>query len=110
MIPYFEEIENVHYENLIEHEMISYYQVSKLEFSKEDSLQKLASFYTQTFREKGHLRRLIALLDDDDRNIQQIGVNALTDVLKVLLNNSNQKKFLKPLSNSHLDESLEITG
>lgn len=110
MIPYFEEIENVHYENLIEHEMISYYQVSKLEFSKEDSLQKLASFYTQTFREKGHLRRLIALLDDDDRNIQQIGVNALTDVLKALLNNSNQKKLLKPLSNSHLDESLKITG
>jgi hypothetical protein len=108
MIPYFEEIENIHYENLIKHEMNSYHQVSKLEFSKEESLQRLANYHAQTFKEKGHLRRLIALLDDEDYNIQQIGVNALTDILKALLNNSNQK-FLKPLSNPHLDESLEIT-
>ena len=93
IFPYVEEIESNHYEKLIEHEMIPYYHVLKLEFKREESLQGLANFYVRTFREKGHLRRLIALLDDDDGNVQQIGVNALIDVVKVLLTGFDQEVY-----------------
>jgi len=44
--------------------------------------------------ENGHLRRLITLLDDDDdTKVQQIGVNALIEVVKNVLINSDDKKF-----------------
>jgi len=92
MIPYSGEIKSFHGEELIEHEIISYFHLQNLEFNKNDSLQRLASFYARTSMENGHLRRLIALLDDDDTKVQQIGVNALIEAVENLIN-SDDKKF-----------------
>lgn len=92
-IPYLDEIEIFNLEN-IKDEMLHYYHTQMLEFNKNAALKKLAMFYACTFREKGHLRRLIALLDDDEYNIQQIGIDALIEVSKVLLTHSKDKKFL----------------
>ncbi len=104
MIPYFEEIQYIDYENLIIQKMTQYNHTSKLEFSEEGSLQRLASFYAKTFMERGHMRRLIALLDDDDDKVQKIGVNALTELINFLLNTSNEKKLIKSHSDSHMDK------
>lgn len=99
MIPYLEEMEDLSYESHIEHEII-YSNFLSLE-AKEDSLRKLAHFYSQTFMEKGHLRKLVALLDDNDYNIQQVGIDALNDVVEFLLTNSNEKKLIKLSNNIH---------
>lgn len=97
MVPCLEEIEDTH-ENLIQPETTRYLAILNAKSSEKESLQKLTNFYASTFTEKGHLRRLIALLDDDDYDIQQMGVNALTDVVEFLLTDSNNKKFTKPLN------------
>jgi hypothetical protein len=39
-----------------------------------------------TFLEKGHLRRLAALLDDEDSHVQMMGINGLIYAIKSLTN------------------------
>jgi hypothetical protein len=80
-----------------------------LEFNKKEAMQRLASFYVNTFREKGHIRRLTALLDDEEYEIQQIGIDALTEVLEILLTHYNEKHVIDALNNSQRDESTQIT-
>lgn len=109
MFPYFEKIENIIDENLNENEIIPYKNTSKLELNNEDAVQNLANLYARTFMEKGHLRRLIALLDNEDEKVKLIGFNALMDVLKVLLTDYKNKTFIKTISNSYLDKSLQVT-
>jgi len=46
----------------------------------------LANIYAMTFLEKGHLRRLIAFLDDDDYNVQMMGINGLSYAIESLTN------------------------
>lgn len=93
MAPYLDENKGFHNKKLIKHEITSYFHLQNLEFSKNDSLQRLASFYAITSMEKGHLRRLIALLDDDDTKVRQIGVNALIKVVKKILTNCDDKNL-----------------
>lgn len=95
IIPYSEEMENFSDKNFIKQEII-HLPLQNLESSEEDSLQKLTDFYVSTFMEKGHLRRLIALLDDHDHKVQQMGFNALIGIVEGILANSNEK-FIKPL-------------
>ncbi|MEN4006292.1 MAG: hypothetical protein PQ964_02865 [Methanobacteriaceae archaeon] len=71
----------------------SYFHLQNLESNKNDSLQRLASFYARTSMENGHIRRLIALLDDDDAKVQQIGANALIEAVENILINSDDKKL-----------------
>ena len=54
----------------------------KLEFNQKNAMLKMVSLYSKTYKEKGHLRRLIGILDDDDHKIQKNGIDALIDVLK----------------------------
>jgi len=88
IFPYFEKIEDIIDKNLNENEIIPHKNTSKLELNKEDAVQNLANLYARTFMEKGHLRRLIALLDNEEDNVRIIGFYALMDVLKVLLTDS----------------------
>ena len=101
MVPYLEEIEN--YDEKEYKEMICL-NIQNSKSSEKESLQKLADFYASTFTERGHLRRLISLLDDEDYDIQQIGVNALTEIVEILLKDSTEKKLIKPLTSSDLEK------
>ena len=101
MVPYLEEIEN--YDEKEYEEMICL-NIQNSKSSEKESLQKLADFYASTFTERGHLRRLISLLDDEDYDIQQIGVNALTEIVEILLKDSTEKKLIKPLTSSDLEK------
>ncbi|MGZ7067203.1 MAG: hypothetical protein ACXVHT_02775 [Methanobacterium sp.] len=83
IIPYLEKIDNIDDENLIEEEIIPH--IIQLELNKKGATKKLANFYVRTFREKGHVRRLIALLDVEDKYTKEVGIDALMKVLKVLL-------------------------
>ena len=85
---YFDKIEDLNNENT-ENELLNQYQNQILEFNKNNALNGLASLYIHTFKEKGHLRRLIALLDDDDHNVQKIGIDALIEISKILLKYPN---------------------
>jgi hypothetical protein len=101
MVPYLEEIENY---NEKEYEEMICLNIQNSKSSEKESLQKLADFYASTFTERGHLRRLISLLDDEDYDIQQIGVNALTEIVEILLKDSTEKKLIKPLTSSDLEK------
>lgn len=103
MIPYLEEIEDYN-ETFMKYKEGSCLNIQDPKSDEKEPLQKLADFYTSTFTEKGHLRRLISLLDDDDPNIQQIGVNALTDVVEILLKDSTKKRLMKPVTSSDLEK------
>ena len=101
MIPYLEEI--------VDYDEIGYKELNCLstqnsKSSEKKSLQKLADFYASTFTERGHLRRLVFLLDDEDYEVQQIGFNALMDIVEVLLIDSAEKRLVKPLTISDLDK------
>lgn len=67
---------NYHY-----HETIM--EINKLE-SNENNFNNLIDLYALTFREKGHLNHLIALLNDENPEVRTMGVNGLLYVLKVL--------------------------
>ena len=97
MIPYLEEIENY---DEIGYKETSCLNIQNSKSRERESLQRLAGFYASTFTERGHLRRLISLLNDGDEDIQQIGVNALTDVIEILLKDSTEKKSIKQLISS----------
>ncbi len=101
MIPYLEEIENY---NEIGYKETSCLNIQNFKSNENESLQKLANFYVSTFTERGHLRRLISLLNDGDEDIQYIGVNALTDVVEILLTDSAEKRSIKPLNSSDLEK------
>ncbi len=96
--------------NFIEYKKTGYLNVRNTKSDEKESLQKLADFYVSTFTERGHLRRLIALLDDDNEDIQQIGINALTEVIGSLLKDSTEKKFIKPLSSDDLEKISPFDG
>ena len=102
MVPYLEEIEN-YSENIIEYKELHCLDVHDSKSSEKKSLKKLAGFYASTFAEKGHLRRLISLLGDDDYDVQQIGANALIEIVEVLLKDSAAKRIIKPLTLSDLE-------
>ena len=101
MIPYLEEMEDY---DKIEYRKLSYLDTQNSKSRERESLQKLAGFYASTFTERGHLRRLIVLLDDEDQEVQQIGFNALTEIIKVLLTDSARKKLTKSLTASDLEK------
>ncbi len=101
MIPYLEEMEDY---DEIEYGKLSYLDAQNSKSSEKKSLQKLAGFYASTFTERGHLRRLIFLLDDEDPEVQQIGFNALTGIVEVLLTDSAEKRIIKPLTSSDLEK------
>ncbi|MGB9936530.1 MAG: hypothetical protein ACPK7O_02320 [Methanobacterium sp.] len=87
MIPYLKDIDYMDNENLIKDEIII--DKSKMKINKGESIESLAKLYSLTFTEKGHLRRLITLLDDKEYEIQQIGVNSLINIVEAILRNSN---------------------
>ncbi len=101
MIPYLEEIGDY---DEIEYKELNCLNIQNSKSSEKESLQKLADFYTSTFTERGHLRRLVFLLDDEDYEVQQIGFNALMDIVEVLLIDSAEKRLIKPLTISDLDK------
>ena len=59
-------------------------EIIKLE-SNENNFNNLIDIYALTFREKGHLNHIIALLDDENPEVRIMGVNGLLYVLKVLI-------------------------
>ncbi|GEM_PF-6262188 len=61
-------------------------QLTKIESEEKNPLNKLATVYTNTFLEKGHLRRLESFLDDEDHNTRMIGAAALSHVADILIN------------------------
>lgn len=71
-------------------------ELKQLEYDPLNPLQKLSKMYGATFKEKGHLRRLKAYLDDKDPEVRLIGLISLVDISYTLLTNSNSKKILKP--------------
>ncbi|MGB9978828.1 hypothetical protein [Methanobacterium sp.] len=101
MVPYLEEIGNY---DEIGYKETSCLNIQNSKSSENESLQKLANFYASTFTERGHLRRLISLLNDNDEDIQQVGVNALTDVVEILLKDSTEKISIKQLTGLDLEE------
>jgi hypothetical protein len=101
MVPYLEKIENYD-EN--EYKEIICLNIQNSKSREKESLKKLANFYASTFTERGHLRRLMSLLDDENHDIQQIGVKALTKICETLLMDSTEKKLMKPLTSSDLEE------
>lgn len=103
MVPSLEEVENYNKE-FREYKKTKYLDVQNSKSSEKESLQKLAEFYARTFTERGHLRRLTALLDDDDYDVQQIGVNALTEIVEILLGSSAEKRLIKPLDSNDLEK------
>jgi len=109
LIPSLEGIEDYNKE-FREYKKANYLDVQKSRSSENESIQKLADFYVRTFTESGHLRRLVALLDDDDYKVQQIGVNALTEIVEILLGNSNEKRLIKPLNDSDLEKISLLNG
>lgn len=66
-------------------EVYSYSDIMNIDHATEDPLKTLATLYAQTFQEKGHLRRLNALLNDENNEIQHSGLNSLTDIANVLM-------------------------
>ena len=56
-----------------------------IDHATEDSLKTLATIYAQTFQEKCHLRRLKALLNDENNEIQHSGLNGLTHIASILI-------------------------
>ncbi len=107
LFPYLEGIDDYN-EDFMKYKKVAYLNIQNFESSEKESLQKLANLYVRTFTEKGHLRRLIALLDDDNDDIQQIGINALTKVVEILFKDSTEKKVIKPLNMDDLEEILPI--
>ncbi len=101
MVPYLEEMENY---DEVEYKELSCLNTQNSKSHERESLQKLADFYASTFTERGHLRRLISLLDDKDYEVQQIGFNALSDIVEVLLTDSAEKRLIKPLTSSDLEK------
>lgn len=103
MFPYLEEIGDYN-EDFMKYKKSAYLNIENSESGEKESLQKLADFYARTFTERGHLRRLIALLDDNSDDIQQIGINALIDVVEILLKDSAEKRVIKPLNSNDLEK------
>ncbi len=103
LFPYLEGIEDYN-KDFMKHKKTAYLNTQNFELNEKESLQKLADFYVRTFTERGHLRRLIALLDDDNEDIQRIGINALTNVVEILLRDSAEKKVIKPLNSNDLEK------
>lgn len=101
MIPYLEEMEAY---DEIEYRKLNYLDTQNSKSSEKESLQKLADFYASTFTERGHLRRLIFLLGDEDQEVQEIGFNALIDIVEVLLTDSARKNLVKPVTSSDLEK------
>ena len=97
IILYFEESDD---ENFIKPEKMSCLYILGSKSNERDSLQKLVDFYAGTFMEKGNLLRLINLLDSNDPNVRKMGFDALIEVLEVVLTRSNEKNFIKPLTDS----------
>ena len=58
-------------------------EIIKLE-SNENNFNNLVDLYALTFREKGHLNHILALLDDENPEVRIMGINGLLNVLKVL--------------------------
>lgn len=102
-----EEIENISHEELKDKMIIDSHIINS---NKRDAVKSLANLYAFTFTEKGHLRRLLNLLDDKDYEIQQIGVDSLIKVVNIILRNSNEKKLLKSISSSQKNKDIQSTG
>jgi hypothetical protein len=86
LFPELEDMEEFSMANLWEEGIIPYSDISNFQWKPADSLERLANIYAHTFMEEGHLHRLKTYLDDDDYRVRQIGVNALIEVVKFLLN------------------------
>ncbi len=81
-----DDVKNSRDEQFSDNEKIyPYSDIMNIDHTNEDSLNTLASVYSQTFLEKGHLRRLRALLDDENLEVQHLGINGLTHVANILI-------------------------
>jgi hypothetical protein len=80
-----EKIEGLSGEENLENWLQYYSHIISVE-QTEDPLNSLANIYAMTFLEKGHLRRLAALLDDEDSHVQMMGINGLIYAIKSLTN------------------------
>jgi hypothetical protein len=82
-----EKIEGLSGEENLENWLQYYSHIISVE-QTEDPLNSLANIYAMTFLEKGHLRRLAALLDDEDSHVQMMGINGLIYAIKSLTNSA----------------------
>jgi len=80
-----EKVEDLYEENNFENGLNWYSDIVHFE-QNVNPLIPLANIYTLTFLEKGHLRRLAALLDDEDYHVQMIGINGLSYAIGTLTN------------------------
>lgn len=76
---------NLAFDNCAEYHSDIYSEIINVEHTKYDSLNSLTNIYSLTFLEKGHLRRLKALLDDEDYNVQIMGIDALIYAIESLI-------------------------
>ena len=79
-----EKIEDFSEDENLDNWLHYYLDIVKVE-QTENPLNSLANIYAMTFLEKGHLRRLTALLDDEDSNVQMMGINGLIYAITTLL-------------------------
>jgi hypothetical protein len=79
-----EKIEDFSEDENLDNWLHYYLDIVKVE-QTENPLNSLANIYAMTFLEKGHLRRLAALLDDEDSNVQMMGINGLIYAITTLL-------------------------
>jgi len=91
LFPELEEVEDFCIGDILDEGIIPYIEIYNFQWRPLDSIEKLATIYSHTFTEKGHLKHLKRYLDDENYHIRRIGVNALVTVVKFLLNGSNQK-------------------
>jgi len=88
-----DDVDDYYLKNPDEPGIISYSEVMNLEITEESYINTLVDIYAMTFREKGHLNHLEALLDDDNYKIRQMGIVGLIYVLKVLTNFKEDKPY-----------------
>jgi hypothetical protein len=80
-----ETIEDLYEENNFENGLNWYSDIVHFEQTV-NPLIPLANIYALTFLEKGHLRRLVAFLDDEDYDVQLMGINGLSYAIESLIN------------------------
>ncbi len=115
MIPYDDEFSTEVIIEFIHQPVIPFSSFEELESPDEDPFSILANIYSYSFREKGHLSRLEAMLNDDDPLIQYTAVCALSSIVQALLTNSKQEYATQKFPNSYLDKinnnlALKING
>lgn len=75
-------------------DMIPFSSMEAIEHNtNKEALKNLATIYSQTFLENGNIRRLEGFLDDDNIEIQRMGIDGLMYVITTLFNTYNDKSI-----------------